>query len=250
MPVYQGEKFKQYLERNKISVIQVSQLLNVTRNTVYTYFRSDNLQRETVTNIITSLNTSEEAIWGEQSHPRLEAKPLRLADPHGYDATGEKIYELNDGSLMMEVPIITQRAYAGYLRGFGDPEYYEDLPTLPVMIDRRAFSTYMAFEVAGDSMVNLSDYELAEKSIFPGRIAIGRLLDKSKWLYKLHIHNYDAWVIVHKTEGILIKAIIDHKVDEGEITIHSLNPQYKDEVLKLKDVEQIFSVIKIEQKTR
>jgi len=185
-----------------------------------------------------------------KNQPRLEAKPLRLADPLGYEATGDKIYELNDGSLMMEVPVITQRAYAGYLRGFSDPEFYEDLVTIPVMVDRRAFSTYMAFEVYGDSMVCLDNYDLADKSIFPGRIAVGRLLDKSKWQYKLHTHNYDAWIIVHKTEGILIKTITHHDVENGIITIHSLNPNYKDENLQLDDIEQIFSIIKIEQKKR
>lgn len=184
------------------------------------------------------------------SSPRLEAIPLRLADPEGYDATGDKIYELNDGSLMMEVPVVSQRAYAGYLRGYADPEFFEDLPTIPVMIDKRAFSTYMAFEVHGDSMVCLDNYELADKSIFPGRIAVGRLLDQSKWKYKLHTHNYDAWIIVHKTEGILIKSISKHDVENGIITIHSLNPQYKDEDLHLKDIEQIFSIVKIEQKKR
>lgn len=181
---------------------------------------------------------------------RLEAKPLRLADPFGYEATGEKIYELNDQSLIMEVPIVSERASAGYLRGFADKEFYEDLPTIPVMIDKKAFSTYLGFEVIGDSMVCLDNYELAEKSIFPGRIAVGRFLEKSKWKYKLHIHNYDAWIIVHKVEGILIKAITNHDLDANTITIHSLNPDYEDEVFNLEDIEQIFSVVKVEQKTR
>jgi len=186
----------------------------------------------------------------DKPSPRIEAKPLRLADPYGHEATGDKIYELNDGSLVMEVPIVSQRASAGYLRGFADPEFYDDLPTIPVMIDKKAFSTYMGFEVVGDSMVCLDTYELAEKSIFPGRIAVGRLLDRSKWLYKLHIHNYEAWIIVHKTEGILIKAITNHDVEAGKIVIHSLNPKYKDEIFDLDDIEQIFSVVKVEQKTR
>lgn len=249
---YQGEKFKEFLDKNGISAEKATEILEKrSRQSVYKYFSTKSLSRDVVNNIVSKFKVTEEEIWGERRNsPRLEAKPLRLADPYGFEATGDKIYELNDGSLMMEVPIITQKAYAGYLRGFADPEYFEDLPTLPVMIDRRAFSTYMAFEVTGDSMVDLSSYEAAEKSIFPGRYAVGRLLDKSKWKYKLHLHNYDAWVIVHRTEGILIKAITEHDVDNGLITIHSLNPHYKDQVLDLRDVDQIFSVTSIEQKKR
>ena len=182
--------------------------------------------------------------------PRLEAVPLRLADPFGFESTGDKIYTLADGSLMMEVPIIPIRAQAGYVHNYQYPEFYEDLATIPVMIDTKAFSTYMAFEVKGDSMVDVSSIEMAEKSIFPGRIAVGRLLDKSKWRYKLHTHNYDSWIIVHREKGIVCKEIINHDVDQGMITIHSLNPEYKDEVWDLNEVDQIFSIVKIEQNKR
>ncbi|WP_407430589.1 helix-turn-helix transcriptional regulator [Arcticibacter sp.] len=182
--------------------------------------------------------------------PRLEAIPLRLADPYGLEATGEKIYELNDGSLMMEVPVVPIKAQAGYIHNYNYPEFYEEMDTIPVMISKKAFSTYMAFEVKGDSMVNLSTFELADKSIFPGRVAVGRLLDKSKWRSKLHMHTYDSWIIVHRTEGIVCKEIIDHDVEKGLITIHSLNPEYKDEVWSLEDIDQIFSIVKVDQNKR
>jgi transcriptional regulator with XRE-family HTH domain len=251
MADFQGEKFKEYLRKNNISVITAAEKLGVSRNTVYQYFSSDNLSRETVSNIITKLNTTEEDVFGIiKEKIRLEAVPLRLADPFGFEATGDKIYTLADGSLMMEVPIIPIRAQAGYVHNYQYPEFYEDLATIPVMIDTKAFSTYMAFEVSGDSMVNLSTYELAEKSIFPGRIAVGRLLDKSKWRYKLHTHNYDSWIIVHNTKGIVCKTIADHDVDKGLITIHSLNPEFEDEVWDLNEIDQIFSIVKIDQNKR
>ena len=58
---------------------------------------------------------------------------------------------------------------------------------------------------------------------------------------KLHIRKWD-FVIVHK-DGILIKRILDHNVEEGTITIHSLNPIYPDRVINLAEVYQIFNVI-------
>jgi len=187
----------------------------------------------------------------EPTNPRLEASPISLY-PHKEDddpADGKFLYAA-DGTIGMKVKIIPAKAYAGYLRGFADPEYYDDFDYEVIAVDQKHRGTYLGFEVRGDSMVCLNSPELAEQSIFPGRIAIGRDLPKHQWIYKLHTHNYDNWVIVHKTEGILIKQIIDHNVDDGIIKIHSLNPEYEDEELYLDEVEQIFSVVRIITKTR
>ncbi|RQO66809.1 hypothetical protein DBR40_21910 [Pedobacter sp. KBW01] len=187
----------------------------------------------------------------EPTNPRLEATPISLY-PHKEDDTAPdgKFLFAPDGTIGMKVKIIPAKAYAGYLRGFADPEYYDDFDYEVIAVDQKHRGTYLGFEVRGDSMVCLSSPELAEQSIFPGRIAIGRDLPKHQWMYKLHTHNYDNWVIVHKTEGILIKQIIDHNVDDGIIKIHSLNPDYEDEELYLDEVEQIFSVVRIITKTR
>jgi len=250
---YQGENFKYFLKSNNISADKAATLLGKNRVTVYQYFKSKSLSRDVVSNILNVFKVSEEDIWGEEAIKngvRLEAVPLRLADPYSFEATNEKFYQLADGSLIMQVPIITQRAYAGYMVGFADPEFYDDLETIPLPVDKVHGGTYLAFEVSGDSMVNLNSLELAEQSIFPGRIAIGRDLPKEKWKYRLHTHNYDNWIIVHRYKGILIKQISNHRVDEAIITIHSLNPEYEDEELHLNDIEQIFSVVQIVTKKR
>jgi phage repressor protein C with HTH and peptisase S24 domain len=223
-------------------------MLGVSRNTVYQYFSSDNLSRETVTNIITTFKTNEQDAFGIKEsttpNPRLEAYPLHLAsDPHDYNSTGNRFEDLGDGTLRMRVPVIPYKAYAGYLRGFQDPEFYEDLKTISVDVYKEHSGHYVAFEVAGDSMMT-TDPSLFEYMALPGWKAVGRDLLRHHWKYKLHTHNTDTWIIVHNDEGILIKQIINHDVEQGNITIHSLNPAYEDEVLHLNDVAQIFSVVK------
>lgn len=49
-------------------------------------------------------------------------------------------------------------------------------------------------------------------------------------------------MIVHE-DGIVVKRIIDHDVENHTITIHSLNDMYPDRVIDLCDVKQIFNVI-------
>jgi phage repressor protein C with HTH and peptisase S24 domain len=182
-----------------------------------------------------------------KSTPRLEAVPLHIAaDPNDYDNDGTRFEELPDGTFRMRVPVIPHKAFAGYLRGFQDPEYYEDLEHVSIEVFKQHRAHYLAFEVRGDSMTTLEP-EFFRKSIFDGVKVVGRELARHQWAYKLHTHSYDAWIIVHKTEGILIKQIINHDVEKGIITIHSLNPdkdQYPDQDLSLDDVEQIFNVVK------
>ncbi|MEO6522184.1 MAG: helix-turn-helix transcriptional regulator [Mucilaginibacter sp.] len=248
---YQGERFKLYLEKRGISANRAAKALDVTRQTVYQYFRSKNLSRDTVASILSVFNVSEEEIWVTSPNPRLEASPTRLyANPLDHEDKTEKIITLPDGTMAMRVPIVPARAYAGYMRGFADPEYYDDLEDILIGVDKEPNGTYIGFEVVGDSMICLDTVELAEESIFPGRIAVGRDLDRDSWKTKLHVHNYKNWIFVHKTEGILIKQIAAHDVAEGIVTIHSLNPNYPDEQLKLEDMQQIFSVIQIVQRTR
>lgn len=136
-------------------------------------------------------------------------------------------------------PLVSQYAYAGYLSGFADPEYMETLPKVPMFVDHESKGKYVVFEVRGDSME-----EDSRDGIFEGDRLYCRLIKKDLWGYKLHIKQWD-FVIVHETDGILIKRITAHNVESGDITIHSLNPQYPDKVLNLREVSQLFNVVEI-----
>ncbi|WP_219223353.1 S24 family peptidase [Pedobacter antarcticus] len=240
------------MSKHKISAVKAAEILGVTRQTIYQYYGSSNLTRETVNNILTKFNVTENEVFAlSMEKPKIEAKPLHLsADPNDYDNDGSRFEELPDGTLRMRVPVIPFKAYAGYLRGYQDNEFYEDLNYISIDVFKQHKGHYLAFEVKGDSMTTLDPNHFRE-SIFDGSIAIGRELSKHQWRYKLHTHNYDAWVVVHKTEGILIKKIIHHDVENGYITIHSLNPDkknYPDQVLFLDDVEQIFNIVQVVNK--
>lgn len=66
-----------------------------------------------------------------------------------------------------------------------------------------------------------------------------------------HLHNGDTlpirnnlFVIVSKT-GTVFKQIIEHNTQDGYIVCHSYNPKYKDFIIHLSDVIQIFIYRKI-----
>lgn len=155
---------------------------------------------------------------------------------------GNDFIELSGGSYYMVTPLVTKKAYAGYLTGWGDEEYISELPKHLVPVDKPHSGEYISIEVTGQSM-----NDGTERSFLPGDIPTGRKINRKLWRdSKLHLKSYKEFIIVHKN-GILLKSIIDHNVIKNTITIHSYNPDkeaYPDEVLKLEDVIQIFNVVK------
>ncbi|MCD7973308.1 MAG: peptidase S24 [Candidatus Azobacteroides sp.] len=137
------------------------------------------------------------------------------------------------------VPLVSQYAYAGYMGGFADTEYLETLPTIPVVADHELKGTYLSFEVKGDSMDDGSVESLCE-----GDILVCRQVKQELWQDKLHINKWD-FVVVHRTEGVFIKRIIDHNTEKCEITIHSLNDMYSDKTYSLNDIAQLFNVVQV-----
>ena len=149
-----------------------------------------------------------------------------------------------DEPIILRVPLVSQYAQAGYLCGYADATYMATLPTIPYIVDHEAQGHYVAFEVKGDSM-----NDGTEDAILEGDRLLCREIMPHLWAdSKLHIRKWD-FVIVH-TEGILVKRIINHDVENHTITIHSLNSMYPDKVINLSDVKQIFNVIELQRPRR
>ena len=146
--------------------------------------------------------------------------------------------QIVDTNVMM-VPLVNQYAHAGYMSGYADEEYVETLPKIPWIVDKEYKGRYISFEVKGDSMDDGLKHSYEQ-----GDILLCREINPDYWKCKLHIHQWDAFVIVHKTEGIVVKQIIDHDVEKGIITVHSFNPIYEDYKIDLREVAQIFNVVK------
>lgn len=181
----------------------------------------------------------------------VDANIRNIIDISKYFVSNKNIKPIvtNEAELVTEiitkrVPLVNQYAYAGYLTGYQDQEYIDQLPTVLFDVDHDPKGNYLAFEVKGDSMNDGSD-----ESYKDGDRLLCREIPSHLWCNsKLHLRKWD-FVIVHK-EGVLVKRIVDHDVQNHTITIHSLNPFYEDQVIDLVDVYQIFNVIEYQRKTR
>lgn len=150
------------------------------------------------------------------------------------------LIDIGGNRFIMQIPIVEQFAYGGYLTGYADQKFMEDLPIHPFVVDKAHFGSYRAFRVRGSSMDD-GTYN----SIRSGNLIVGREVKKEYWSSKLHINDWPNWIIVHQ-EGIIVKRISNHNIEEGSIVCSSLNPDkamYPDRKILLEDCYQIYNVV-------
>lgn len=145
---------------------------------------------------------------------------------------------LEDFDFMM-VPVVYIPAQAGYPKGAGNQEYINQLPTMPVIVDKNYKGKYRVFEVNGDSMDDSS-----RKAIYDKDKILCREVPFEMWKSKLHINDW-YFVIVLREGDVTVKQIIDHNVETGDILCHPLNSLFDDFTINLADVVELYNVIKI-----
>jgi SOS-response transcriptional repressor LexA len=137
------------------------------------------------------------------------------------------------------IPLVSKHAHAGYLAGYADPEYLEDMPLVPMYSTKEHRGHYVAFEVTGDSMDDGS-----KQAILDGDVVICREVGRQHWVNKLHIHQYQ-FVIVHREQGITVKTISDHNTATGSLLLTPLNSFYDPYTVMLDDVAQLFNIVQV-----
>lgn len=140
----------------------------------------------------------------------------------------------------LEVRLVTNKAKAGWSDGYYNEEYLQDMPIVVIDADENYKGKYLAFEVAGDSM---------EPDYLEGDIVICREVQRHLWNSKLHFKDWD-FVIAHSTQGIMLKEVIDHNVETGDIICRSINPKHKDFTLNLREIAHLYNVVEVRQKGR
>jgi transcriptional regulator with XRE-family HTH domain len=122
------------------------------------------------------------------------------------------------------ITLVAQKASAGYLNGFADPEYMETLPQFHLPnLSRQA--TYRAFELAGDSMLPL----------VPGTVVVGAYLDQLN-----QIKSGQTYVLVTQSEGVVYKRVFNYLAENGKLFLVSDNEQYKPYEVKGEDVLEVW----------
>ena len=122
-----------------------------------------------------------------------------------------------------DIPFVPMKAAAGYLNGYADPEYIDELNTftLPML----SGGNYRAFEIVGDSMLPTPS----------GSIIVGEKVDSIE-----DVKNSNTYVIVSKSEGIVYKRIEKNNRSKNRLTLVSDNPAYHPYNISEEDVLEMW----------
>lgn len=125
----------------------------------------------------------------------------------------------NDGDNFIE--IVTQKAKAGYMNGYSDPEYIESLPriSLPFL----GPGLHRGFTVDGDSMPPHED----------GDIIVAKYIERLG-----EVINGRTYIIMTKSDGIVYKRINKNK--ENLLVLESDEPFYTPFEVKASEIEQVW----------
>ena len=165
-----------------------------------------------------------------------EGSMLLTKEPKG-NATMVNPSDIN----WITVPVIPYGAMAGSTGWYEDVFAEDWAERRTVMAPQGAKpSDYVIFTVTGDSMLpNLADGD----EILSKHVPFDYYKDN-----RLHIYNHSIWIIATMREGILIKNITAHDVEQRTITCHSYNPMYPDFTINLEDVSDIYHAVSLSRK--
>jgi transcriptional regulator with XRE-family HTH domain len=156
---------------------------------------------------------------------------------------GNRFIELPNGQFYMLMPLAEFKIQAGLLSHYQDADFLMDLSQHGILVDKPVQGRYVAFRVNGDSMDDGSSEAITRNSVVSTRE-----LQRHLWNGKLRFKDFPYWVIyTTQSKMPLLKEIVDHNVEEGYITCHSLNdsPEFSDFRLNMNDIQALFYVIDV-----
>lgn len=122
-----------------------------------------------------------------------------------------------------EIQLVPVKAAAGYLAGYADPDFLDELNTftLPML----APGSYRAFEIVGDSMLPTQS----------GSVIVGEKVDNIE-----DVKSNQTYVVVSRNEGIVYKRIMKNNKSKNKLTLISDNTAYQPYNVNAEDVIEVW----------
>jgi transcriptional regulator with XRE-family HTH domain len=121
------------------------------------------------------------------------------------------------------IEIIPIEASAGYLKGYADPEYIEQLqkiklPFLPT-------GTHRAFPIKGDSMLPVKD----------GSFIVAKFVEDIK-----DVKDGNTYIVLTKEDGLVYKRVYNRIKDRKSLLLYSDNKSYAPYEVKMEEVLELW----------
>jgi transcriptional regulator with XRE-family HTH domain len=149
----------------------------------------------------------------------------------------EKRRQLKLSANVAEIQFVPVKAAAGYLAGYADPDFIDELNTftLPML----SGGNYRAFEIIGDSMLPTPS----------GSVIVGEKLERLE-----EVKNSNTYIVVSKNEGIVYKRVLKSNRSKSKVTLVSDNPLYEpynvntDDIVELWQAQMIIAKANVQQR--
>lgn len=141
------------------------------------------------------------------------------------------------GSDTNQIHFVPMKAAAGYLAGYADEEFIDELNTftLPML----GSGQFRAFEIIGDSMLPTPS----------GSIIVGQKIDNLE-----DMRQQTACIVVSRSEGIVYKRVSRNGKSKNKLTLTSDNPAYQPYEVNAEDVLELWQaqivITKVAQQQR
>lgn len=172
----------------------------------------------------------------ERAEPRLEVLEIAgdlfklsmdelllkdLSESKGNYLAKRRAQKMSSGT--NEIQLVPVKAAAGYLAGYADPGFIDELNTftLPML----APGTYRAFEIIGDSMLPTPS----------GSVIVGERVED---LEEVKANN--TYIVISRKEGIVYKRVIKNTKSKNTLTMVSDNPSYQPYQMDAEDVLEMW----------
>lgn len=122
-----------------------------------------------------------------------------------------------------EIHLVPVKAAAGYLAGYADPEFIDELNTftLPML----APGNYRAFEIIGDSMLPTPS----------GSVIVGQKVENLD-----DVRSNNTYIVVSRQEGIVYKRIMKSNRSKNKWTLVSDNPAFQPYNVDAEDILEVW----------
>ncbi len=125
------------------------------------------------------------------------------------------------------IEFVNEKAKAGYVTSFADPEYIGNLPVfqLPFLSKEKK---YRAFTISGDSMLPIPS----------GSVVIGEFVQNFYTIKK-----GEGYIIVTREEGVVFKIVKDYISEKRSFLLASLNSAFQPYLIPIVEVKEAWKFV-------
>tara|TARA_B110000046_G_scaffold29074_1_gene30355 strand:- start:32981 stop:33763 length:783 start_codon:yes stop_codon:yes gene_type:complete len=123
------------------------------------------------------------------------------------------------------ISLVPIKAAAGYLNGYSDPEFVEQLSNFSLPVKELSQGSYRAFEIKGDSMLPIPS----------GSYVLTEYVENWNW-----VKSGECYIVVSKNEGVVYKRLTNQIESRQCLELHSDSTGYDSFEIKVDDVVEIW----------